>query len=280
MPSTENQVIALLPTVGNLMFSVFNGRVGSGECWVSVYCGRKVYWHLQSSKLPLSRAAGVPTLRQEGLYSPADRHSGNCWIFVHLLEAGIQVPSTEYQVIPFLPSVRNLVISLFIGTAGALLWSVMVWSTGSFQAVEKQVSWHPHSGGLPLSGGAVTALLQEGMVGALGLHTLWLQKNSKAWSLGLTCMCGDRLLAQCRNFRVPRGSKATGLESSCACKASEALWSTCARCGLPVATAAAVGTGDKACSRWEFLGLLTGHKLPGASRGTLQAWENKAFCYP
>jgi hypothetical protein len=133
--------------------------------------------------------------------------------------------------------VGNLAFLVFNGEAGALLWLGTVGSTGSFCALGNQVSWHPQTGKLPLSGRHELLLFdrvmgdlpQKGLVVSseplcsVGKEASWHQQNSKVWSLGFTSICGSRLLALSSKLWVPIGSKAGRLELSGVHNAWEAL---------------------------------------------------------
>jgi hypothetical protein len=129
---------------------------------------------------------------------------------------------------------------LYNREAGVLSWS------GPF-ALGKQVFWHPQNDILPLSGeagfllfdGVAEILPWEGLVVnagpqcSVGREASWHQQNRKAYSLSFTCLCGGRLLALSSKLRCLWGSKASRLKLSGACKAAEALGSTCAEAQAP-----------------------------------------------
>jgi hypothetical protein len=72
VPSTEQQLIDFLLSVGDLAFSLFNrgaiwlsGCCHSGEPWAILQHGMQAFWFLQSSRLLLRGGAAIPALRQE-----------------------------------------------------------------------------------------------------------------------------------------------------------------------------------------------------------------------
>jgi hypothetical protein len=91
---------------------------------------------------------------------------------------------------------------------------------GPFCALGNRVSWHPQNGRLLLSERAEFLLFegaQRTPTGGLVVSAVPLcsvrteaslrQQNSKAWSLGFTCMCGSRLLALSSKLRVSMGQQ-------------------------------------------------------------------------
>jgi hypothetical protein len=60
-----------------------------------VHCRKQISWHLQSSRLPLGRVAGILAFVQKKRDSPSERLNVECWAFVQSGEAILLVLSTE-----------------------------------------------------------------------------------------------------------------------------------------------------------------------------------------
>jgi hypothetical protein len=79
------------------------------------------------------------------------------------------------------------------------------------------------AGALPWEG----LVVSTGLLCSVGREASQRQQHCIVWSLGISCVCGSRLLALSSKLRVPWGRKASGLELSSAHKIVEALGSTC-----------------------------------------------------
>jgi hypothetical protein len=137
------------------------------------------------------------------------------WTSVYPGLTGLLVLSTEWQVRAFLPSVGNLVFLLF-GSSSR--------SEGFLAVRDSGECW-------------ASMLCRE--------RSLLAPKNSKAWILRFTWVCGVRLLAPTSKLRVPVGQQNQQFLNRLVSTRQQRLWGLFVLgCGLPGTTAAATGAGD------------------------------------
>jgi hypothetical protein len=144
----------------------------SEECWASLHLRRQVFWcYSLNSNLQLSS-------HQWGIWYfcflvEKQRfflgwHSGNLWASLCLREAGFLVPT----VLQIATQWNSWVPTLWQGSRSSPMWQLgsKLWST-------------------------------------MGREASWCQQNSKAWSLGFTCMYGSGLMALSSKLRMPMGQQ-------------------------------------------------------------------------